>query len=75
MDILYDLSKMSQLFYPPESPTKRKAQQIPAPMSKLLLRDFGLPANNRQARKACKLLLDGGLQRDGGLRHLGQMDA
>jgi hypothetical protein len=33
----------------------------------LLLRDFGLPAGNRQARKACKLLLDGGLQRDGGI--------
>src|SRR5207302_500677 len=35
----------------------------------LLLRDFGLPANNRQARKACKLLLDGGLQRDGGINY------
>src|SRR5437773_5715473 len=33
----------------------------------LLLRDFGLPPNNPQARKACKLLLDGGLQRDGGI--------
>lgn len=33
----------------------------------LLLRDFGLPASNRQARKACKLLLDRGLQRDGGI--------
>jgi hypothetical protein len=33
----------------------------------LVLRDFGLPANNRQARKACTLLLGGGLQRDGGL--------
>ncbi len=33
----------------------------------LLLRDFGLPANNRQARKASKLLLDRGLQRDGGI--------
>src|SRR5438876_907286 len=33
----------------------------------LLLRDFGLPANNGQARKACKLLLDAGLQRDGGV--------
>jgi hypothetical protein len=30
----------------------------------LMLRDFGLPAQNRQARKACKLLLDGGLQQD-----------
>jgi hypothetical protein len=33
----------------------------------LLLRDFGLEATNRQARKACKLLLDGGLQPDGGV--------
>jgi hypothetical protein len=35
----------------------------------LLLRDFGLPASNRQARKACKVLLDGGLQRDGGINY------
>lgn len=35
----------------------------------LLLRDFGLPANNGQARKACTLLLDGGLQRDGGINY------
>jgi hypothetical protein len=35
----------------------------------LLLRDFGLPANNRQARKACKLLLDGGMQGDGGIHY------
>jgi hypothetical protein len=35
----------------------------------LLLRDFGLPASNRQVRKACTLLLDGGLQRDGGLNY------
>jgi hypothetical protein len=35
----------------------------------LLLRDFGLPANNRQARKACTLLLEGGLQRDGGINY------
>jgi hypothetical protein len=35
----------------------------------LTLRDFGLPANNRQARKACTLLLDGGLQRDGGINY------
>src|SRR5207302_7160609 len=35
----------------------------------LLLRDFGLPANNPQARRACKLLLDGGLQRDGGINY------
>jgi hypothetical protein len=35
----------------------------------LLLRDFGLPATNRQARKACALLLDHGLQRDGGINY------
>ncbi|MFN2400412.1 MAG: hypothetical protein ABR543_17495 [Gemmatimonadaceae bacterium] len=35
----------------------------------LLLRDFGLPTNNRQARKACALLLDRGLQRDGGINY------
>jgi len=35
----------------------------------LLLRDFGLPVSNRQARKACRLLLDGGLQRDGGINY------
>src|SRR6266704_674612 len=35
----------------------------------LLLRDLGLPATNRQARKACTLLLDGGLQRDGGINY------
>jgi len=35
----------------------------------LLLRDFGLPATNRQARKACTLLLDQGLQRDGGINY------
>src|SRR5438445_5423449 len=33
----------------------------------LLLRDFGLAADNRQAHAACTLLLDGGLQRDGGI--------
>ena len=33
----------------------------------LLLRDFGLPATNRQARKACRLLLDEGIQPDGGI--------
>lgn len=32
----------------------------------LLLRDFGLPANSN-TRKACKLLLEHGLQRDGGI--------
>ena len=35
----------------------------------LLLRDSGLPPTNRQARKACGLLLDGGLQRDGGINY------
>jgi hypothetical protein len=35
----------------------------------LLLRDFGLPATNRQARRACSLLLDRGLQRDGGINY------
>ena len=35
----------------------------------LLLRDFGLPATNRQARKACRPLLDGGVQRDGGVNY------
>ncbi|HUF27885.1 MAG TPA: hypothetical protein VMM18_12995 [Gemmatimonadaceae bacterium] len=35
----------------------------------LLLRDFGLPAGNRAARKACTLLLDGGIQRDGGINY------
>lgn len=35
----------------------------------LLLRDFGLPPSTPQARKACKLLLDEGLQRDGGISY------
>src|SRR5207244_8666385 len=35
----------------------------------LLLRDAGLPAANRHAHKACRLLLDGGLQRDGGINY------
>jgi len=35
----------------------------------LLLRDFGLPPTNRQARRACKLLLDQGLERDGGIKY------
>jgi hypothetical protein len=35
----------------------------------LMLRDFGLSANNRQARKACRLLLDGGHQPDGGINY------
>jgi hypothetical protein len=33
----------------------------------LLLRDLGLPPTNRQARKACALLLDRGLYLDGGI--------
>src|SRR5437773_6370906 len=35
----------------------------------LLLRDFGLAANNAQAQKACVLLLDRGLRRDGGINY------
>src|SRR5439155_20851574 len=35
----------------------------------LLLRDLGLPATNRQGRRACALLLDRGLQRDGGINY------
>lgn len=35
----------------------------------LLLRDFGLPVNNRQARKACTLLLERGLQPDNGINY------
>src|SRR5690242_6429950 len=35
----------------------------------LLLRDFGLPATNRQARNACPLLLEQGIQRDGGINY------
>ncbi|PYK96757.1 MAG: hypothetical protein DME19_18695 [Verrucomicrobia bacterium] len=35
----------------------------------LLLRDFGLPATNRKARRACAPLLDRGLQRDGGINY------
>lgn len=35
----------------------------------LTLRDFGLPTSNRQARKACRLLLDEGLQPDGGINY------
>jgi hypothetical protein len=35
----------------------------------LLLRDFGLPAANPQAKTACTLLLDHGLQRDGGINY------
>ena len=35
----------------------------------LLLRDLGMPAVNRHARRACPLLLDQGLQRDGGINY------
>ena len=35
----------------------------------LLLRDFGLPARNRPACRACALLLDRGFQRDGGINY------
>lgn len=35
----------------------------------LLLRDFGLPSDDRHARKACARLLEDGLQRDGGLNY------
>ena len=35
----------------------------------LLLRDLGLPASNRQARRACALLLDRGVQHDGGINY------
>jgi hypothetical protein len=35
----------------------------------LMLRDFGLPAKDRQARKACSRLFDGGLQQDGGINY------
>jgi hypothetical protein len=35
----------------------------------LLLRDLGLPSTNRQARKACTLLLDQGLEQDGGINY------
>ena len=35
----------------------------------LMLRDFGLPPTNGHARKACKLLLERGLKRDGGISY------
>jgi hypothetical protein len=35
----------------------------------MLLRDFGLPATNRQAQRACPLLLDQGVQPDGGINY------
>jgi hypothetical protein len=33
----------------------------------MTLRDFGLSPSNRQAKKACRVLLDGGMQPDGGM--------
>jgi hypothetical protein len=35
----------------------------------LLLRDLGLPAGRRSARRACRILLDEGLQLDGGISY------
>jgi hypothetical protein len=35
----------------------------------LMLRDFGLPAGDRRARKACRILLEEGLQPDGGINY------
>jgi hypothetical protein len=35
----------------------------------LMLRDFGLQANNRQARRGCTWLIDEGLQPDGGINY------
>ena len=35
----------------------------------LTLRDFGLSPDSPRARTACRLLLDGGLQRDGGINY------
>jgi hypothetical protein len=35
----------------------------------LTLRDFGLDPQNRQGQKACRLLLDGGMQPDGGVNY------
>jgi hypothetical protein len=35
----------------------------------LMLRDFGLPPQSRPAQKACKLLLEQGQQRDGGINY------
>jgi hypothetical protein len=35
----------------------------------LLLRDFGLAPTNRQAHRACALLLEQGMQRDGGINY------
>lgn len=35
----------------------------------LTLRDFGLDPRNRQSHKACRLLLDGGMQPDGGVNY------
>jgi hypothetical protein len=35
----------------------------------LMLRDFGLDPQNRHSQKACRLLLDGGMQPDGGVNY------
>ena len=35
----------------------------------MLLRDLGLPPSNRRARAACRVLLDGGIQSDGGVNY------
>jgi hypothetical protein len=35
----------------------------------LMLRDFGLPSNNKKASRGCKPLLNGGFQRDGGINY------
>jgi hypothetical protein len=35
----------------------------------LTLRDFGLAPTNRQAQRGCRLLLDGGMQPDGGVNY------
>jgi len=35
----------------------------------LLLRDLGLPPDNDRAKTACRLLLDGGIQKDGGINY------
>lgn len=35
----------------------------------LTLRDLGLPPDRPEAHRACRLLLDGGLQRDGGINY------
>jgi len=39
----------------------------------LLLKRFGLPPQNQQALKACKILLDRGFYRDGGINYFGSL--